>query len=64
MPGHLYELLPIAVLIGAICVMARLAESSEYTILRTSGLTPQRALGTLLALGGRSGGWCCGSEPG
>jgi lipopolysaccharide export system permease protein len=51
MPGHLYELLPIAVLIGAIYVMARLAESSEYTILRTSGLTPQRALGTLLALG-------------
>ena len=50
-PGHLYELLPIAVLIGAIYVMARLAESSEYTILRTSGLRPQRALGTLLLLG-------------
>ncbi|MDR2154843.1 MAG: LPS export ABC transporter permease LptG [Burkholderiaceae bacterium] len=50
-PGHLYELLPIAVLIGAIYVMARLAESSEYTILRTSGLRPQRALGTLLTLG-------------
>jgi lipopolysaccharide export system permease protein len=50
-PSHLYELLPIAVLIGTIYVMARLAESSEYTILRTSGLGPQRALGTLLALG-------------
>ena len=50
-PSHLYELLPIAVLIGTIYVMARLAESSEYTILRTSGLGPRRALGTLLALG-------------
>ena len=50
-PGHLYELLPIAVLIGTIFVMARLAQSSEYTILRTSGLGPWRALRTLLALG-------------
>jgi lipopolysaccharide export system permease protein len=31
--------------------MARLAQSSEYTILRTSGLGPWRALRTLLALG-------------
>jgi lipopolysaccharide export system permease protein len=51
MPNHLYELLPIAVLIGTIFVMARFAQSSEYTILRTSGLGPWRALRTLLALG-------------
>ena len=50
-PSHLYELLPIAVLIGTIFVMARLAQSSEYTILRTSGLGPWRALRTLLLLG-------------
>ncbi|MBH1965516.1 MAG: LPS export ABC transporter permease LptG [Comamonadaceae bacterium] len=50
-PAHMYELLPIAVLIGTIYVMARLAESSEFTILRTSGLGPGRALGTLLTLG-------------
>ncbi|HXD41015.1 MAG TPA: LPS export ABC transporter permease LptG [Ramlibacter sp.] len=50
-PNHLYELLPIAVLIGTIFVMARLAQSSEFTILRTSGLGPVRALRTLLALG-------------
>ena len=50
-PSHLYELLPIAVLIGTIFVMARLAQSSEYTILRTSGLGPWRAMRTLLALG-------------
>lgn len=50
-PNHLYELLPIAVLIGTIFVMARLAQSSEYTILRTSGLGPGRALRTLMLLG-------------
>ena len=50
-PSHLYELLPIAVLIGTIFVMARLAQSSEYTILRTSGLGPWRAMRTLLFLG-------------
>lgn len=51
MPNHLYELLPISVLIGTIFVMARLAQSSEYTILRTSGLGPWRALKLLLWLG-------------
>ncbi|KAF1022166.1 MAG: Lipopolysaccharide export system permease protein LptG [Paracidovorax wautersii] len=50
-PGHLYELLPIAVLLGTIFVMARFAQSSEFTILRTSGLGPWRALRTLLAMG-------------
>ena len=50
-PNHLYELLPITVLIGTIFVMARLAQSSEFTILRTSGLGPWRALRTLLAIG-------------
>ena len=50
-PTHLYELLPISVLIGTIFVMARLAQSSEYTILRTSGLGPWRALRLLLAVG-------------
>ena len=50
-PTHLYELMPIAVLIGTIFVMARLAQNSEFTILRTSGLGPWRALGSLLILG-------------
>lgn len=51
-PSHLYELLPITVLIGTIFVMARLAQSSEFTIMRTSGLSPWQALRTLLTLGG------------
>lgn len=50
-PSHVYELLPITVLIGTIFVMARFAKSSEFTILRTSGLGPWRALRTLLVLG-------------
>jgi lipopolysaccharide export system permease protein len=51
LPGHLYELLPIAVLIGGIYALARLAQSSEYTILRTGGLGPARALRLLAILG-------------
>ena len=51
LPSHLYELLPITVLIGTIFVMARLAQSSEFTIMRTSGMGPWMALRTLLMLG-------------
>jgi lipopolysaccharide export system permease protein len=51
MPGHLYELAPIAVLIGTIYALSRLAQSSEFTILRTGGLGPGRALSLLMGLG-------------
>ncbi|WP_119286433.1 LPS export ABC transporter permease LptG [Azohydromonas sediminis] len=50
-PGNLYELLPIAVLIGTIFSLARLAQSTQFTILRTSGLGPGRALALLATLG-------------
>ncbi|MGN6529295.1 MAG: LPS export ABC transporter permease LptG [Burkholderiaceae bacterium] len=50
-PGHVYELFPIAVLIGTIYSMARLAQSSEFTILRTAGLGPGRALSLLGVIG-------------
>lgn len=50
-PGHLYELAPIAVLIGTIYTLARMAQSSEFTILRTAGLGPARALSLLASLG-------------
>lgn len=50
-PAHIYELLPISVLIGSIFIMARLAQSSEFAILRTGGLEPLTALGSLLQLG-------------
>ena len=51
LPGRLYELAPIVVLIGTIYALARLAQSSEYTILRTGGLGPVRALALLAFLG-------------
>jgi lipopolysaccharide export system permease protein len=50
-PAHFYELFPIAVLIGTIFALARMAQSSEYTILRTGGLGPGRALALLTTLG-------------
>ncbi|WKB52944.1 LPS export ABC transporter permease LptG [Eleftheria terrae] len=50
LPGRLYELIPIAVLIGTIYSMARLAQSSEFTVLRTSGLGPVAALRLLMQL--------------
>ena len=50
-PSRVYELMPIAVLIGTVYALVRLAQGSEYTILRTSGLGPWRALRTLLGLG-------------
>jgi len=52
-PIHIYELMPITVLIGCIFVMARMAQSSEFTILRTSGMGPGQALRhRLTGLGG------------
>lgn len=50
-PSHIYELLPITVLIGTIFVMSKFAQSSEFTILRTSGMGPDLALRNLMGLG-------------
>ena len=44
LPGHIYELLPLAVLIGTIYVLSRMAQTSEFTVLRTGGLAPARML--------------------
>ena len=48
LPGHAYELLPVAVLIGTLYVLAHLSSNSEYTVMRASGLSPARA-GLVLA---------------
>ncbi|HUQ75004.1 MAG TPA: LPS export ABC transporter permease LptG [Burkholderiales bacterium] len=50
-PAHAYELFPIVVLIGTLYVLAHLASSSEYTVMRGSGLSPARAALTLLKIG-------------
>jgi lipopolysaccharide export system permease protein len=51
LPIHLYDVFPITLLIGCITALARMAQSSEFTILRTAGLGPGRALALLGALG-------------
>ena len=51
MPTNAYELLPIAVLIGTLYVLAHLASNSEYTVMRASGLSPRRAALVLAKIG-------------
>jgi len=48
---HIYDLMPIALLIGGILALSRMAQTSEFTILRTGGLGPWRALQLLAGLG-------------
>jgi lipopolysaccharide export system permease protein len=48
---HVHDLMPIALLIGGILALARMAQTSEFTILRTGGLSPARALRLLATLG-------------
>ena len=50
-PGHAYELLPIAVLIGTLYVLAHLSSNSEYTVMRAAGLSPSRAGAALAKVG-------------
>lgn len=38
-PGHAYELMPLAVLIGALLAMSQLSGTSEYTAIRTFGIS-------------------------
>ncbi|CAM5783107.1 LPS export ABC transporter permease LptG [Castellaniella caeni] len=47
LPNHLYELLPIGLLIGAVLALASLAQRNELTILRASGVSGLKLLGTL-----------------
>ncbi|MBI3523312.1 MAG: LPS export ABC transporter permease LptG [Betaproteobacteria bacterium] len=50
-PGRIYELFPIAVLIGTLYALTQLARHSEITVLRTSGLSTVVLLKTLAKLG-------------
>lgn len=51
MPTNAYELLPVAVLIGTLYVLAHLASNSEYTVMRGAGLSPARAALALAKVG-------------
>ncbi|MDD3354265.1 LPS export ABC transporter permease LptG [Zoogloea sp.] len=51
LPGRVYELMPIAVLIGTLYALTTLARHSEITVLRASGLSTRRFLMGLLGIG-------------
>lgn len=49
-PGRVYELMPIAVLIGTLYALSTLARHSEITVLRASGMATRQLLTSLMAL--------------
>lgn len=51
LPSHVYELMPIAALIGSIYALSQLASHSEYTAMRAAGLGRRRALGVVARAG-------------
>lgn len=50
-PGHAYELLPVAVLIGGIYALSTLASNSELTVMRVSGVSMMRLTRWLAVIG-------------
>ena len=51
MPSRMYELFPIAALIGTLFAMAQFVASSEYTVMRASGASLTQVLWALLRVG-------------
>ncbi|MDO8348389.1 MAG: LPS export ABC transporter permease LptG [Rugosibacter sp.] len=51
LPGRLYELFPIGVLIGTLYALTMLARHSEITVLRAAGLSTRNFLFTLTRIG-------------
>ena len=50
-PTHVYEVFPIAALIGTLFALAQLVASSEYTVMRASGVSLLRLNAALLTVG-------------
>ena len=50
-PGHLYEILPVAALMGALFALSRLVGNSEYAVMRVSGLSTWRVAGYFSIIG-------------
>ena len=50
-PAHIYELLPLAVLIGGLIALSGLANNSELTVMKASGVSTRRFVKTLLGFG-------------
>jgi lipopolysaccharide export system permease protein len=50
-PGHVYEVMPVAALIGTIYTMAQFAASSEFTIMRASSMSTHMAAWMVFRIG-------------
>lgn len=51
LPGRVYELMPIAALIGTIFALSQFAAHSEFTAMRASGLGRRQALAAIASVG-------------
>ena len=51
MPSRMYELFPVAALIGTLFAMAQLVANSEYTVMRASGASLAQVIWALLRVG-------------
>jgi lipopolysaccharide export system permease protein len=51
LPDHVYQLFPVAALIGTLFALAQLVAGSEYTVMRTSGVSTARFATTLASIG-------------
>lgn len=51
MPGHIYELFPVAVLIGAIVALVQMSAHSELTVFRASGASMKQLVKAVIRIG-------------
>ena len=51
MPGHIYEIIPLGVLIGAMYTVGQLSQNSEFTVMRSSGLSIKKIAASLIYVG-------------
>jgi lipopolysaccharide export system permease protein len=51
LPGHVYELMPVAALIGCIYALSRFAGNSEFTAMRAAGMSRFLALRSIIGIG-------------
>lgn len=51
LPGHVYELMPVAALIGCIYALSQFAGNSEFTAMRAAGMSRFMALRSIMGIG-------------
>ncbi len=51
LPSHVYELMPVAALIGCIYALAQFAQNSEFTAMRAAGMSRYMALRSIIGVG-------------